>query len=77
MSQVEPLEVSIDEAARIVGLSRAQFYRDYLAPGRIATVPKGRGRRRRMIITQELRRAHEQYVAERRAHERSEQGAEI
>jgi hypothetical protein len=76
VSQVEPFEVSIDEAARIVGLSRAQFYRDYLDPGRVATVPMGRGRRRRMIITQELRRAHEEYVAERRANEKSEQGTE-
>lgn len=63
--KAEPLEISIDEAARMVGLSRAQFYRDYLGPGRVKTVPKGRGRRR-MVIVQELRRAHEQYVAERR-----------
>jgi predicted DNA-binding transcriptional regulator AlpA len=63
----EPLEISIDEAARMVGLSRAQFYRDYLDTGRVRTVPKGKGGRRRAIVTQELKRAHEQYVAERRA----------
>lgn len=65
---VEPFEISIEQAAELVGLSRSQFYRDYLDTGRVRTVPKGRGRRR-MIITQELRRAHEQYVAERRANE--------
>jgi hypothetical protein len=65
----EPLEISIDEAAKMVGLSRAQFYRDYLDTGRIKTVPKGRGGRRRAIITQELKLAHERYVAERRAGE--------
>jgi ACT domain-containing protein len=66
--KAEPLEISIDEAAQMVGLSRAQFYRDYLDVGRVKTVPKGRGRRR-MVIVQELRRAHEQYVTERRANE--------
>lgn len=66
--KAEPLEISIDEAARMVGLSRAQFYRDYLDLGRITTVRKGRGRRR-MVIVEELRRAHERYVAERRASE--------
>lgn len=66
--RAEPLEISIAEAAEMVGLSRAQFYRDYLDTGRIRTVPKGRGRHR-MVIVQELKRAHEQYVAERRANE--------
>lgn len=66
--KAEPLEISIEEAALMVGLSRAQFYRDYLSAGRIKTVRKGKGRRR-MVVVQELRRAHEQYVAERRATE--------
>lgn len=64
----EPLEISIEEAAAMVRCSRAQFYRDYLDTGRIKTVPKGRGRRR-MVIVEELRRAHEQFVRERRANE--------
>lgn len=66
--KAEPLEISIEEAALMVGLSRAQFYRDYLSAGRLKTVRKGKGRRR-MVVVQELRRAHEQYVAERRAAE--------
>lgn len=68
MNTSEPLEISIEDAARMVGLSRSQFYRDYLDNGRVRTVPKGRGRRR-MVVVQELRRAHEQYVTERRANE--------
>lgn len=66
--KAEPLEISIEEAALMVGLSRAQFYRDYLSAGRLKTVRKGKGRRR-MVVVQELRRAHEEYVAERRATE--------
>jgi hypothetical protein len=68
--KVEPFEVTIEEAASIVGLSRAQFYRDYLSAGRVKTVRKGKGRRRRMVVVEELRRAHEEYVTERRAGEK-------
>lgn len=69
MIKAEPLEICIEEAAAMVGLSRAQFYRDYLSTGRVKTVRKGKGRRRRMVVVQELRRAHEEYVTERRADE--------
>lgn len=64
--KTEPLAVTIDDAARMVGLSRSQFYRLYLDGGRLKSVPKGR---RRMIDVKELRSAYEQYVAEVRAHE--------
>jgi hypothetical protein len=60
----ETLSITIDEAARMVGMSRAQFYRLYLDAGRIQTVPLGR--RRRMIDVKELRRAYAQYVIDAR-----------
>lgn len=63
--KAEPLAVTIEEAARMVGISRAQFYRLYLDTGRLRTVPKGR--RRRMVDVGELRRAYELLVAESRA----------
>lgn len=63
----EPFAVSIHEAARIVGMSRSQFYRVYLEPQRIRPIPNGR--RRQMIDMEELRRAYAEYKAETRADE--------
>lgn len=65
--KAEPLAVTIDEAARMVSLSRAEFYREYLDTRRIKAIPKGRGRRRLMIDVKELTVAYEQYKAETRA----------
>lgn len=64
--KVEPLAVSIEEAARIVGVSRSQFYRLYLNSGRIKTIPMGR---RRMVDVRELHSAYELLAEESRAHE--------
>lgn len=51
----------------MVGLSRSQFYREYLDTDRVKTMPKGRGRRRRMIDVKELTSAYEEYKTEARA----------
>jgi hypothetical protein len=67
--KTEPLAVTIEEAAKIVCLSRSEFYREYLDTGRVRPLPKGRKRRRRMIDVKELTIAYEQYKAETRADE--------
>jgi hypothetical protein len=64
MTQPEPLAITIDAAARMVGMSRTHFYRTFIETGRIQTVPKGR--RRRMVIVNELRSAYAQYVTDTR-----------
>lgn len=60
----QPLAVSISEAARMVGLSRTMFYREYIDSGRIVAIPKGR--RRRLIDVAELRSAYQKYITEAR-----------
>lgn len=60
----ERLAVSIPEAAKMVSLSRAHFYRTYLDTGRVKTVAIGR---RRMVVVSELRDAFAACVAEARA----------
>lgn len=60
----ESLAVSIPEAAKLVALSRAHFYRVYLDTGRIKPVALGK---RRMIVVTELRDAFTAFVAESRA----------
>jgi hypothetical protein len=62
-----PLAVPIAEAAKHVGLSRGQFYREFLKsnPPRVAAVPTGK--RDRIILVDELEAAFARYVAEKRA----------
>ncbi len=62
-----PLAVPIAEAAKHVGLSRGQFYREYLntVPPRVKAVPTGK--RDRIILVDELEAAFARYVAEKRA----------
>jgi hypothetical protein len=64
INDTEPLAITIDAAAGMVGMSRRHFYRTFIETGRIQTVPKGR--RRRMIVVKELRSAYAQYVIDAR-----------
>jgi hypothetical protein len=61
----EPLAVPVAEAARIVGLSRSQFYRVYIDSGRIKTIRTGK--RDRVIDVPELKAAYAAFVIEERA----------
>jgi hypothetical protein len=63
----EPLAVDIATAARMVGISRAQFYRLYLTPGRVRAIKTGG--RDRVIDVAELRGAYAALVADLRASE--------
>lgn len=66
-AHVSALAVDIATAARLVGISRAQFYRIYLTPGRLRAIKTGG--RDRVIDVQELRAAYAQLVADTRAKE--------
>ena len=61
----EPMAVDIATAARMVGISRAQFYRLYLTPGRIRAIKTGG--RDRVIDVAELRAAYAALVADLRS----------
>lgn len=61
---MDSLAVQIPEAARIVGLSRTQFYRLFLNTGRLRTIPTGK--RDRVIDRGELEAAYRAYIAEQR-----------
>lgn len=63
----DPLAVDIATAARMVGVSRAQFYRIYLRPGRLRSIRTGG--RDRVIDVAELRAAYTQLVSDLRARE--------
>jgi ACT domain-containing protein len=58
------LAVDIATAAKMVGISRAQFYRLYLKPGRVTAIKTGK--RDRIIDVAELTEAYRTYVAEQR-----------
>ena len=61
-----PLAVSIGDAAQHVGLSRGQFYREFLKtdPPRVQAVKSGK--RDRIVLVNELEAAFTKYVAEKR-----------
>lgn len=59
-----PVAVSIREAAQHIGLSRGQFYREFLTPGRVKAIPTGK--RDRIVLVDELDAAFQRYVAEKR-----------
>lgn len=63
---LSPLALSIAEAARHVGLSRGQFYREFLQtdPPRVQAVHSGK--RDRIVPLDELEAAFTQYLAEKR-----------
>ena len=58
----QPLAVDIQTAARMVGISRAQFYRLYLKPGRLRSIKTGG--RDRIIDCAELAAAYAALRAE-------------
>lgn len=60
----QPIAVSIEQAAKMVGLGASKFYEIFLDTGRVRAVEVGR---RRLIVVGELRRAFDLYVAETRA----------
>jgi methylmalonyl-CoA mutase cobalamin-binding subunit len=62
-----PLAVDIATAAQMVGISRAQFYRLYLTPGRVRALRTGG--RDRVIDVGELCAAYELLKRELRASE--------
>jgi hypothetical protein len=64
MSAAAPLALPIRKAAEHIGLSRSQFYREFLNPGRVRAVVTGK--RDRVVIVSELEAAFARYVAERR-----------
>jgi len=64
-SSPRPIAVPIKVAAEIVGLSRAQLYREFIKPGRLRPVPTGK--RDRVVIVAELEQAFKLYTAEKRA----------
>jgi hypothetical protein len=57
-----PLAVDISTAALMVGISRAQFYRLYLRPGRVRSIKTGG--RDRNIDCAELQAAYATLLAE-------------
>lgn len=59
------IAVSIEEAAHMVGISRAQFYRVYLDTGRVVSVRHGR--KSRVIDVEELQAAYGKFKQESRA----------
>jgi len=59
--------VSINDAARMVGMSRSMFYKEFLTSRRVR--PICGGLHMRLIDVQELRKAYDGYVIERRAEE--------
>jgi hypothetical protein len=59
-----PLAVPIREAAQHVGLSRGQFYREFLTPGRVKAIATGK--RDRIVLVAELEAAFVKYIAEKR-----------
>lgn len=65
---VETLAVDIARAAEIVGISRAQFYRLYINPGRVR--PLKTGGRDRVVDVGELRAAYDALKTELRAADR-------
>lgn len=66
------LAVSIPEAAAMVGLGVTSFYAEFLEK-RIRPVSVGS---RKLIVVEELRRAFDLFVLERRAAEESSDGSE-
>jgi hypothetical protein len=60
-----PLAVPIREAAQHIGLSRGQFYREFLTPGLVKAIPTGK--RDRIVLVAELEAAFEKYIAGKRA----------
>lgn len=60
----EPIAVPILEAAKMIGLSRRQFYRVFLDTKRI--LPIKTGIRDRVVDVTELRSAYEKFKAESR-----------
>ncbi len=60
-----PLALPIAKAALHIGLSRGQFYREFLTPGRVKAVATGK--RDRIVLVDELERAFALYVEEKRA----------
>jgi hypothetical protein len=59
-----PLAVPIREAAQHIGLSRGQFYREFLTPGLVEAIPTGK--RDRVVLVAELEAAFRKYIAEKR-----------
>ncbi len=61
-----PRALSINEAAKHVGLSRTQFYREFLKtdPPRVQAIHSGK--RDRIVILAELEEAFAQYISEKR-----------
>lgn len=60
-----PLAVTVPEAARMVGVSRAHFYKLYVDSGRVRPVKQGK--RLAVIDVEELRGAYRRLVEEARA----------
>lgn len=60
----EPFAVSIEEACKLVGVSRRIFYETYIHSGRVKLLPMGA---RRLVVVGELRDAFNAFVAETRA----------
>ncbi len=60
-----PRAISIREAANHVGLSRGQFYREFINANRVTPIKTGK--RDRIVLIKELDSAFDQYVAEKRA----------
>lgn len=65
---MDPLLVSVEEAAALLGLGRADFYARFLATGRIESLKIGR---RRLVP----REALERFVTEERARQAVTPGA--
>jgi hypothetical protein len=64
MPDVAPLALPIGKAAERIGLSKGQFYREFLNTGRVRAVATGK--RDRIVIVSELDDAFARYVAEQR-----------
>jgi hypothetical protein len=62
--QLKPIAIGIRDAATHVGLSRGQFYREFLDTGRVRAVRTGI--RDRVVIVAELEAALAAYVTEKR-----------
>lgn len=62
---LKPRGLPIRKAAEYIGVSRSQFYREFVKPGRVRTVPTGK--RDRIVLVDELDAALTAYVAEKRA----------
>jgi hypothetical protein len=60
----KPLAVPILQAAQHVGLSRGQFYRVFLKPGRGKAIPTGK--RDRIVLVDEIEAPFDKYVMEQR-----------